>query len=376
MNTTCFSFNNSFFRLISGLPMGSPVAPPAAETVMQDLEQCCLQFLSEAGIHIPFFKRYVDDIITAVPKDKVDLVLEVFNSYETSLQFTHELEEENKIAFLDLLLVHEGNNIITNWYHKKTWSGRCLNFFSHHPISQKKGTVTILVDRCMKLAHPRFHQENLRLIKETLKENSYPEDFINRQIHLRMRKLNSQINNSHVDLTVPPRIDFKRTFVFPYVEGSTQNLNRIAKKYDLMIISKNEYKVNFLKSLKDPVFVDYNSNIIYSIPCGDCDGVYIGQTKRYIRTRIDEHKNGIVTSKKIKTDKNRHNKEPNHTALTKHQLDTGHNFSFSDTKICGREKAPYERNLLEMVNIIRNPHSINYRTDVNKLSSVYWNLLS
>lgn len=165
MENTCFLFNNEFFKQKTGLPMGSPLAPPAAEIVMQDLETTCLKFLEDAGIQLPFYKRYVDGIITAVPNDKIDLITELFNSYDTKLQFTHEVEENNTIAFLDLLLVHDGNKVLTNWFHKKTWSGRYLNFFSHHPIGQKKGVVSMLVGRAMKLSHQKFHEDNLALIK-------------------------------------------------------------------------------------------------------------------------------------------------------------------------------------------------------------------
>lgn len=228
----------------------------------------------------------------------------------------------------------------------------------------------MLVGRSLKLSHHKFHRDNLALIKKTLLDNSYPEDFVNKQIHLRMKRLNHLISDSHAGpVQQSSHLDFKHTLIFPFVDGLTQNLNRIAKKFDLQVISQNEYKVNkLLRPTKDPVQFNYKSNVVYSIPCKDCTGVYIGQTKRYIKTRIEEHEKGVANSANID--------EKKYTALIKHSVDLEHQFSFKDTKICTTETSLYKRNLLEMINIVRQPHAINFRTDVNKLSGVYRSLLS
>jgi predicted GIY-YIG superfamily endonuclease len=36
-----------------------------------------------------------------------------------------------------------------------------------------------------------------------------------------------------------------------------------------------------------------NSNIVYNIPCNDCNFVYVGQTKRDLKSRISEHKSAL-----------------------------------------------------------------------------------
>jgi len=35
------------------------------------------------------------------------------------------------------------------------------------------------------------------------------------------------------------------------------------------------------------------TEIVYKINCKDCDQVYIGQTKRYLETRIKKHRRNI-----------------------------------------------------------------------------------
>ena len=49
----------------------------------------------------------------------------------------------------------------------------------------------------------------------------------------------------------------------------------------------------FLPSLKDPLDVNEITGIIYQVPCHDCPFVYIGQTKRDLKSRLSENKRAI-----------------------------------------------------------------------------------
>lgn len=70
----------------------------------------------------------------------------------------------------------ENNKIITGWHRKSIWSGRLLNFGSHHPIFNKLGIIFVLVDTAIKLSDIKFHYENLIIVKNTLLKNSYPSE--------------------------------------------------------------------------------------------------------------------------------------------------------------------------------------------------------
>ena len=52
------------------------------------------------------------------------------------------------------------------------------------------------------------------------------------------------------------------------------------------------------KSTKDKIPKEHSSNIVYSVPCkgNECKAVYIGQTKRFLKNRLKEHKNNIGES--------------------------------------------------------------------------------
>lgn len=101
--------------------MGSPLSPILADIVLDDLETQCL---GELNFDIPFFYRYVDDILTFLPKNKVDTTLAIFNNYHLRMKFTLEVENNGTINFLDTMVIRDNNKLITNWYQKPTYSGR------------------------------------------------------------------------------------------------------------------------------------------------------------------------------------------------------------------------------------------------------------
>ena len=149
-NDTVFSFNNKFYKQTSGCPMGSPLSPLVSKLIMEGVEKRAL-------LKLPFkpilYKRYVDDILTIVPTDKIPEFFDVFNSIEQFIKFTFEKEENNTLNFLELDIIKNSNgSLITNWFKKPTWSSWYLNYESHHLFSQKIGLIKGLVDRCIKLS--------------------------------------------------------------------------------------------------------------------------------------------------------------------------------------------------------------------------------
>ena len=172
--------NNKYYRQIFGTPMGSPISPFFADIVMDDLEKICLERLKSNHNGTPlFYYRYVDDIIICVKKEHIDHVINTINSYHNSLHFTHELKNNNSINFSDLNIIKKNKSIITNCFQKLTSSGRVINFFSNHPIQQKKNIIYNLVDRAFLLSQKSFHKANLRKVKTMLLNNDYPLEFIN-----------------------------------------------------------------------------------------------------------------------------------------------------------------------------------------------------
>jgi len=171
LSSTSFVFEGEIYEQIHGSPMGSPLSPILADIVMDDLETHCL---SKLDFNVHTFYRYVDDIFMIISANKLNLVLTTFNSYHPRLQFTHEVENNNMLNFLNTSVIRDNGNIITNWFRKPTFSGRYINFYSNHPMQYKLNTIMNLVDQAILLSDERFHVANLDVVKAVLLNNGYP----------------------------------------------------------------------------------------------------------------------------------------------------------------------------------------------------------
>jgi len=173
LSSTYFTFNTKIYKqtYIYGTPMGSPLSPIIANLVMQDLEEITLGTIK---CDIPFYYRYVDDIILAAPNNEITKIVEIFNEYHSRLQFTVEYENNRSLSFLDLLIRVDNGEMVLDWFQKETFSGRFLSFYSNHPICHKIGTIFNLIDRAILLSHPKYHQKNIEKCIKLLLNNGYP----------------------------------------------------------------------------------------------------------------------------------------------------------------------------------------------------------
>ncbi|XP_053685968.1 uncharacterized protein LOC128735511 [Sabethes cyaneus] len=116
INSSYFKYNEQHYHQIFGTAMGNPLSPTLAELVMETLLDTVTKSLS---FKPPFIKKYVDDLLMAIPIDEQDHVLKTFNNYNEHLQFTYELEIDKKLPFLDMTLIRqEDQKIKTEWYMK------------------------------------------------------------------------------------------------------------------------------------------------------------------------------------------------------------------------------------------------------------------
>jgi len=144
LSSTYFVFNNKIYRQTFGTPMGSPLSPIIANLVLQDLEEKALE---KINCNIPFYYRYIDDIVLAAPIDQIKKIVNTFNEFHNRLQFTVEYETNKGLNFMDLRLEVVNGEIALDWFHKETFSGRFLSFYSNHPRCHKIGSIYNLLDR-------------------------------------------------------------------------------------------------------------------------------------------------------------------------------------------------------------------------------------
>lgn len=129
--------------------------------------------------------------------------------------------------------------------------------------------------------------------------------------------------------------------------------------------SENTVYKKFFSKIKSKTPIEVQSNVIYRIPCRSCNKCYIGQTGRYLKERVYEHKN----------DCRHYLTKQNPTALVEHKINTGHSFNFDAIAIIGKQKNYKKRLLNEMIEIKKERNSVNKRTDIENLNAAYYNII-
>ena len=122
----------------------------------------------------------MDDIITAIPYNKEDTVLNIFNDFHPRLVFIIELEKSDfSIPFLDVLLLHQTNGSIdTKWWQKPHNSGRYIHYTSSCPYHYKINVAKNLINRAYRLTSIKHIKEIDNKLVDLLITNGYPHKLI------------------------------------------------------------------------------------------------------------------------------------------------------------------------------------------------------
>ena len=231
------------------------------------------------------------------------------NSIEPSIQFTAECETDGKLPFLDTCVQRTTDGKLeTVVYRKPIHTDKYLSFNSHHPRSHKKAVVTTLFQTAENLTSNNDAREPVSPVCGTSQERV--------------------LNNCGIKVALRP----------------FQTLGHIFAK------------------LKDRVPTDQKTHAVYSIPCGDCEKVYLGQTKRQFCTRLKEHQRAVSNFNSSKS------------ALAEHVCETSHNIAWEDSTIITTNNRYGHRLCLEAWHINASPCALN-RDDGSHLPQEYLHLV-
>ncbi|XP_062541027.1 uncharacterized protein LOC134209061 [Armigeres subalbatus] len=359
--------------------MGNPLSPTIADMVMETLLN---NVMTKISFPVPVIRKYVDDLILALPTEKVLEVLDIFNKYNPNIQFTHETEENCRLPYLDMIVVRlSDQSIKTEWYQKPIASGRFLDFLSGHPLHMKMNMVNNFVQRVRKLTTNLPRSTVNTIIDQHLQRNHYPAS-------LRHRLINHMIDSGKQHTTTANKDDvIYKPMVF--VNNLT---NRLAKMFrtdfpNIVIATRNEYTIKSLfTQTKDHIPTELRNNVIYKIPCGDCDASYVGLTTTNLKKRVGHHKSDINKLDKLMNDMENNNNDENYnsyelgrlkerTALLLHSANNNHRFDLESTEILDNHRRSSALPVLEVCHIINTDKTVNKRSDCDSLSTTYAGIL-
>ena len=175
-------------------------------------------------------------------------------------------------------------------YRKPTHTDQYVYFDSHHPVSHRLSAIRTLNYRAQTaVTDPEERTKELDHTKGALSRCGYRQwafDFADSQ------------SNTSADKKTRPQSDqpgpSKKNTTFctlPFVDGLSQNLQRVLKSYCVATSFRPHTTLRkLLVAPKDTFPIDKRSGCVYLLSCQQCTAIYIGQTGRPLGQRIKEHK--------------------------------------------------------------------------------------
>ena len=213
-----------------------------------------------------------NNVSSCPPQEKTVLV--------PSIQFTLEKENNNTIAFLDILVIRSNNSFKFKIYRKPTNNLSYVHFYSGHTKKIKTSVFSSMFLRALRIVSPEYLDEEETIIKNIGNSLCYPSNFLN-NCHNKAKKTYFAPNNTDNETA-----EYKNTICIPY-NKNFESIVPLLKQLDIKLV------FNFKNNIKNLLIKNSPENgngLIYKIPCKDCSDFYIGQTSKSLTKRIQQHK--------------------------------------------------------------------------------------
>jgi hypothetical protein len=227
------------------------------------------------------------------------------------------------------------NKYNTTIYRKPTNTSLYLLYESNQCREYKLSLIRTLVIRILLICSTNeLKNDELKLMRNTLLSNGYPQHLINRGIReaevISKKIIDQQQQQQTQKLQQKKKVYFLLSY---YGQESTILAHRIKKicKKLLPLIQINvcfrktfTIKSVFLPLQKGCDESKKKKKLVYKIPCLNCDKCYIGETNREKETRMKEHKADI----------RKHTESSN---VAKHANEEKHSFNFTQSETIALE---------------------------------------
>ena len=138
------------------------------------------------------------------------------------------------------------------------------------------------------------------------------------------------------------------TVVIPFVEKTTQAIQRILKPLGIRVVGRStQLKWSLQRRLKDSLNPMDEAGVVYAVKCKDCSNEYVGETARTARVRLAEHHSHARYG------------HLNMSAGAEHALCEGHDIDWKSAKILDREKNRRSRQVKEALWIKQKKTTLN-----------------
>ena len=295
----------NLYTQIEGVAMGSPLGPTFANFYMSNLEQ---KILSDKDKKPHIYARYVDDIFVQI-RD-IDELKKLQNLFQENsvLQFTYEINVNNKLPFLDVLVDTTETKFRTKVYRKPTSQGNCMNGKSECTDKYKNSVIFSYLNRAYNISDNwnDFHEEVIH-VKQLLINNNFSNTMVDHQIKKFLENKLSPKENKQVPK--PIKIYYKgqthknykldERIIENIVHQNTKCTDENSK-LKLTFYYKNKKTSNYImqNNMTPPPTTLQKTNIVYKFTCPlpHSQAVeYVGFTQTTLSRRLTCHgQNGSI----------------------------------------------------------------------------------
>ena len=344
---------------IEGVAMGSPLGPTFANFYMGDLEKRVFEDPEQKPV---IYARYVDDIFVQIESEAKLIALKQLFQSNSALNFTYELNVNNKLPFLDILVDTNNNTFHTTVYHKPTDHGKCLNANSECVSKYKNSVITNYLNRAYKVSSswPDFHNEVMH-IKQKLVNNNYSNNVVDAQIKIFLqKKLSTSVNQEEKRTLIPIYYQSQTHLNYKIEERAIKNIvlnnSRCSdpdKKLNIVFYYKNIKSANLVmrNNMAPPPSTLQQTNVVYLFQCPlphSQAETYVGLTQTTLSRRLTMHGQDGSIYKHFVTS---HSMKPSREQLTE------------NTSIIAKASDRYKLLIKEALLIMKHSPSINKQYD-------------
>ena len=272
-----FIFNGMYYKQIFGMAMGNCLSPLLANIYMEFYENRYLPPLIPNDVT---WLRYVDDVLCIWPVNRnTEEFLLRLNTQVPTIKFTLETERNNCLPFLDVLIHRENNQLQYSVYRKPTNNLSYVHSYSYHDISVKKSIFVSMFIRAFRICSPPYFDSEIEIIYNIGKKLCYSVSFIDECFGKAKKSVYLPSNIAPINME-------RNILVLPYFNNFI-HIKKIFQCLNIHIVFRNDSTLKRIVIKNSP---NSDQNIIYNIPCKDCNLSYIGQTSKPLTERVQRHK--------------------------------------------------------------------------------------
>lgn len=293
--------------------------------VMEDLSKATLLLGTPL---VSFWRVYVDDCLGVVHQDNIPKVLELLNSHDpTGLQFELEMEDNNRINFLDMTVINTGAKLDTNWYQKENATSKRLQHSSVHPEGMKVGVAKTFARSVLALSSPKYHHQNIGRIHRVLRSNQYPPKVIEGAVKYAAQSMRQPQRAVRETRT---KVGYRSMAYVPPLFNAVKRVIDASGLSDYSIVPRPVNKLRGVFShVKDPLPPESFTNCVVKIPCLGCEKyciVYTSEGQNIGRLKQDIMDHGTI---------------PQDARVHGHFVATGHRLNTDTLRLLSRNCRPH-----------------------------------